>query len=144
MREGAWGSLKIQTADPQPVAEGSGFTLHLFRHVWRTLRIAATGTESLALVGTGQRAGRGREEEEASVVGPHRAEDAFVREAFGGGDTDPELDRDLGSGEPPGLMEMLYVPPEMKNSMVCCPRSIRNSHEPRQRHAALLERHAAL
>jgi hypothetical protein len=54
--------------------------------VWRTLRIAATGTKSLALVGTGQRAGRGFEEEEASVVGPHGAEDAFVREAFGGGE----------------------------------------------------------
>src|SRR3989454_7796572 len=90
-----------------PLAKGSGFTLHLFRHVWRTLRIAATVTKSLALVGAGQRAGRRLEEEEASVVGPHGAEDAFVREAFGGGDMDPELDRDLCGGEPPGLMEML-------------------------------------
>ena len=75
--------------------------------MWRTLRIAATGTKSLALVGTGQRAGRGLEEEEASIVGPHGTEDAFVREAFRGGEMDPELDRDLCGGEPPGLMEML-------------------------------------
>src|SRR5207249_4003788 len=50
---------------------------------------------------------RGLEEEEAFVIGPYGAEDAFAGPALGGAGMHTKLGGDLGGGQPPGLPEML-------------------------------------
>jgi hypothetical protein len=59
------------------------------------------------LLRTRKWASRGLEEEEAFVIGPHGAEDAFACPAFRGAGMQPKLGGDLGGGQPPGVPEIL-------------------------------------
>src|SRR5262249_39866791 len=80
--------------------------LQLLPHMWRTLGVAAAVTETLARLRPGQRSGRRLEENLAPVVDAHGVEDAFVREALGGGVMHAELGGHLGYGEPSRPAEM--------------------------------------
>src|SRR5207247_421188 len=80
----ALGIREVKTAPRSPWQKAQASYCTSFRTCGAHWGIAATVAESPTLLGARKRAGRGLEEEEAFVIGPHGVEDAFARPALGG------------------------------------------------------------